>query len=377
MIGFLLHALLIGSLVFLAISLLKIKVTPVSVTAVTLVVAMTISTVSLATQILWQGIAPVSHQITLTRFVVAMNPDQKALVKSINVEIGEEVKQGDVLFELDKTQFQATVDQYAADLNSSKAEVDRLSAALDLSDATIARLEAQANAAVAERDANQKLLRAGSPAVAELNVLKLTKAAEAAEAAVVEAEASKQQAVFALASGEAKVRSTQGLLDNATADLDRTTYTAPADGVMINWQARPGTITASLRAAAVGTFMETGNERVVAVYPQNLLRNVKPGDDAEIAFKSRPGAVAEGKVLRIANYTGEGQFTASGDVPVLANLGSKGFFAVLIELNDPELAASLGLGEAGSATIYTKSSGIFHAIGKLYMKLISLVYYLP
>lgn len=377
MVGFILHALLIVSLVYLTITIFKIKVSPFSITATTILIAMTITTVSLGTQILWQGAAPVSHQITLTRFIVALNPDQKALVKSINVDIGERVNKGDVLFELDKRQFQAAVDQYSADLNAAKAEVDRLRAALDLSDATISQLQAQADYAIAQRDANQTLLRVDSAAVAKLNVFKFTKAAEAAEAAVVQAKQSKQQAIFALASGEAKVKSAQGLLDNASADLARTTYTAPADGVMINWQARPGTITATLRASAVGTFMETGNERIVGVFPQNLLRNVKSGDAAEIAFKSRPGDIAAGKVFRVANYTGEGQLVASGDVPVLANLGSKGFFAVVIELDDPELATSLGLGEAGSATVYTKPEGLFHVLSWMYIRLISILNYLP
>jgi multidrug resistance efflux pump len=377
LVSFLLHALLIGSLVYLTITMFKIKVSPFSIAATTILIATTITTVSLATQILWQGAAPVSHQITLTRFIVSLNTNEKALVKSINVDIGESVNKGDVLFELDKTQFQAIVDQYSADLNAAKAEVDRLRAALDLSDATISQLQAQADYAIAQRDANQTLLREDSAAVAKLNVLKSTKAAEAAEAAVVQAKQSKQQSIFALASGEAKVKSAQGLLDNASADLDRTTYTAPADGVMINWQVRPGTISNVLRLGAVGTFMETGNDRIIGVFPQNLLRNVKPGDAAEIAFKSNPGDIAAGKVLRIANYTGEGQLVASGDVPVLANIGSKGFFAVVIQLDNPELAASLGLGEAGSATVYTKPEGLFHVLSWMYIRLISILNYLP
>ena len=223
-----LTALLVATLVITVFRAYKIPVTRRTV-AVTGMILLVLSTVGLLTSILWHGAAPVSHQITVTRFIVALNPDQKALIKSINVGIGDDVKKGDVLFELDKKQFQAAVDQYAADLQAAKAEADNLQAAVELSEATIKRLEAQASSADADRDAAQELLKMKSPSASKLNVERLTRTAEAADAAVVEARASNRQAGFALASGRANIASVQGLLDNAQADLDRTTYTAPAD----------------------------------------------------------------------------------------------------------------------------------------------------
>jgi multidrug resistance efflux pump len=353
----------------------KIHVSSKSIAIATLIVG-TVMFGGKLTVALWQGAAPVSRQITLTRFIVALNPDLKALIKTINVEIGEPVKKGDLLFELDKKQFQAPVDQYSAQLEAAKTEVDSLKAAVELSEATIKRLEAQSSTASVQRDAAQELYRKDKAAIAKLKVLEVARTAEAAEASVVEAQASNRQAVFALAGGRANVKVAQGLLDKAQSDLERTSFTAPADGVMINWQARPGTITAAVRASAAGTFMETADTRVVVVLPQNLLRNVAVGDPAEIAFMSRPGQVTSGKVIRIANYTGEGQLAPSGDVPIIANLGSKGFFAVVVRLDDVALAASLGLGEAGAATIYSQPEGIFHSVSRLYIRLISVLFYL-
>jgi multidrug efflux pump subunit AcrA (membrane-fusion protein) len=111
---------------------LQIHVSSKSIAIATLIVG-TVMIGGKLTVALWQGAAPVSRQITLTRFIVTLNPDLKALIKTINVEIGEPVKKGDLLFELDKKQFQAPVDQYSAQLEAAKTEVDRLKAAVELS----------------------------------------------------------------------------------------------------------------------------------------------------------------------------------------------------------------------------------------------------
>ena len=246
-----------------------------------------------------------------------------------------------------------------------------------MSNATINRTKAQRDAVKAKRDAEAKLKAIGSAAARELRLIELESDLDAAKASVAEAIASKAQAEAALAAGRAQVASVQGLLDKAAADLSRTSYRAPADGVVINWQARPGTITAVLRKSAVGTLMESGNSRVVVVLPQNLMRNVKVGDPAEIAFMSRPGTLATGKVIRVGNYTGEGQLAAEGDVPIVANIGSKGFFAAVVKLDDDALADGLGLGEAGAAAIYSQPEGPFHVISKIYLRMVSLSFFLP
>jgi len=314
----LLTLLLLGGLFIAGFRALNIKFTRKNITIATLIFALTM-TVGLVSAILWSGGAPVSHQITLTRFIVALNPDLKALIKTIHVKVGQRVKKGDLLFELDKRQFQAPVDQYAADLEAAKKEVDRLKAASELADASIKRAIAQRATAKSKRDAQVELRAKGSAAVRELKVFETERDFDAATASVLEAKASKREAEAAIASGIAKTKSVQGQLDKARSDLARTSHRAPADGVMINWQGRPGTITATLRASAVGTFMETGDTRIVIILPQHLLRNVAIGDPVEIAFKSRPGNIDSAKIMRIANYSGEGQFTSGGDVPVLAD----------------------------------------------------------
>jgi membrane fusion protein (multidrug efflux system) len=325
----------------------------------------------------WQGAAPVSQQLTVTRFIVALNPNVKGLIKEIHAKVGEKVKKDDLLFEVDPGPFQATVDQEKANLAAAEAQLDNLEAALVRAKATVERNEASAALAKFEHEAAQTLVAEGSQAISRLKVEALLRGYEAAEAAVNEAVAAVRQAEFAVVSGKANIGAVQGALDTAEFVLSETSYRAPADGMMVNWQARKGTITAVYRASAIGTFMETSNTRVIAVLPQNLMRKVAVGDPVELAFMSTPGKIDTGKVVRIINYTGEGQFVQSGDLPIVANVGSKGKLAVVVQLDDEARAQELALGAAGAAAIYSQPAGPFHAISKIYLRMLSLAFFLP
>jgi len=361
------------ALVYAAFRIIKIPVRSSTVTVAAMTGIALIGTII----ILWQGKAPVSQQLTVTRFVVALNPNVKGLIKEIHAKIGEKVKKDDLLFEVDPGPFQATVDQQKANLAAAEAQLDNLEAALVRAKATVERNEASAALAKFEHEAAQTLVAEGSQAISRLKVEELLRSYEAAEAAVSEAVAAVRQAEFAVVSGKANIGAVQGALDNAEFILSETSYRAPADGMMVNWQARKGTITAVLRASAIGTFMETSNTRVLAVLPQNLMRKVAVGDPVELAFMSTPGKIDNGKVIRIVNYTGEGQFTQSGDLPVVANIGSKGKLAAVIQVDDEALAEELALGAAGAAAIYTRPAAAVHAISKVYLRMISLVFFLP
>ena len=114
-----------------------------------------------------------------------------------------------------------------------------------------------------------------------------------------------------------------------------------------------------------------------AVFSQNLLRNVQPGDIVEIAFKSLPGRVASGKVDQILEYSGEGQFEPSRVVPVAGDVQSQGFLVVRILLDDQALARELPMGGAGTTAIYTQVGSPFHVISKIALRMKAWMYYVP
>jgi multidrug resistance efflux pump len=118
-------------------------------------------------------------------------------------------------------------------------------------------------------------------------------------------------------------------------------------------------------AAPLGTFVDTSRIVILGVYPQNLLMNVNPGDEVELAFMTHPGQVFPAKVTGIVPATGEGQLVISGNLPSAAQLFTRGMFAVRFELEDQELASQLKMGTGGAAAIYTEARKPLHAISRI------------
>jgi multidrug resistance efflux pump len=189
-------------------------------------------------------------------------------------------------------------------------------------------------------------------------------------------EATLKQTQFALAASKQSVDVAKAALDTAQFDLMRCTFVSPVDGQVVNWQIREGTPVARWRFTGVGTVQSFADNAILAIYPQNLLTNVKPDDAVEIAFKRRPGQVVTGKVKEVIEYTGEGQFMQTTLLPSAASVGSQGFLAVMIYLDDEELAKELPLGAAGTTAIYTDFGKPFHVITKITVRIKAWVYQL-
>jgi hypothetical protein len=67
----------------------------------------------------------------------------------------------------------------------------------------------------------------------------------------------------------------------------------------------------------------------------------------------------------------------SPKIPTVADLGSRGQIGAIIAPDDQELANTLSLGEAGAVAIYTQPSGPFHVVSKIYLRMLSLMHFLP
>lgn len=325
----------------------------------------------------WQGGAPISKQITLMRPIVDINSQLKGLVKEVYFPIGAKIKAGETVFEIDPEPFEAALELAKANRENAQAQVGLAEAGIEVATANVDRTKADAALAESEMKRSDQLAARGSTAISELEVEQRRFAFDSAKAGVAQTEAARRQAEASLKAAKQSVAAADESVRSATFNLNQTSWEAPTDGVLINWVAQKNTITTALHASSIGTFMQMEFSRVVAILPQNLMRKVAVGDPVELAFLSRPGTIDSGKVIRIANYTAEGQFRVSSNVPRMPDIGSKGMIAAIIELDDPQLANTLSLGEAGAAAIYTRPAGPFHIVSKLTLRITSLMYLLP
>ena len=96
-------------------------------------------------------------------------------------------------------------------------------------------------------------------------------------------------------------------------DLDQTSVYAPTSGYAINVQLRPGSFVTAFPVAPAMSFVEE-TYQVIALYSQNELRVVEPGNEAEIALDV-PGRVIKATVDSIVWAQGQGQVAQSGVLP--------------------------------------------------------------
>jgi multidrug resistance efflux pump len=351
--------------VVVAFKVIKIKVTPVTVAIAAFLGVVMLGGVTIG----WKQAAPMTEQMILWRRVLQVVPDVREFVSKVHVKPDQKVKKGDPLFEILPDRFQDAVDEANAQLTAATATVSQLEAGVKVAEAAVKQSEADTAAAKAELDTALSIAKSEAAAIAKLKVEETQAAYRAAMADDKLKEASLKQAQFSLVAAKQSVDVTKASLNTANFNLTRCTFVSPVDGQVVNWQIREGTPVARWRFTGAGTVQDFADNSVLAVFPQNLLTNVKPGNAVEIAFKSRPGQIATGKVDEVVEYTGEGQFTPNAMLPSAADIGSQGFLVVRIYLDDEALAKELPLGAAGTTTIYTDFGEPFHLISKITVRI--------
>jgi membrane fusion protein (multidrug efflux system) len=342
--------------------------------------------------VIWFQAAPMSEKMETSQYVVELVPYVKGQVVAVRAQANQPMKKGDVLLEIDPAPYQYTVNQVSSQLDAAKAGVQQAEANLKAATAGVANAKAnlgKVNAAAAlaktEQDIALNIQRANAAAISQLNIARATQTFQEAEAAVLQAQAAleqsqanEQQAVAALQVAKANVPTVQAQLDDAKFNLDQCTMRAPGDGYVVTWAVQPGTMVSSVKLMAAGAFVITSDTALAAVFPQNWLSHVKPGDDVEVVLNPYPGRLFLGKVAALIPATGGGQFSPDGRIPNAAQIGSIGLEAVRINFKDDALAQSLALGSGGSAVIYTDFGKATHIISKVAIRMKKwLLYVIP
>jgi membrane fusion protein (multidrug efflux system) len=339
--------------------------------------------------VVWTQSAPITDKMVTSQYVVQLVPYVKGQVKTIYAQANQPLKKGDLLLEIDPAPYQFTVSQVEAQLVVSKANIKQAEAGLATANAAVPNAQANLAKAVAADDLAKtqeqialNIQRADRAAISLLNVAKAAQERQEADATVQQAlagvaqsQAAAEQAAAGLQVAQANVPVVEAQLEDARFNLAQCKMTAPGDGYIVNWQVQVGTMLVPAPLAAAGTFVNVSDIAVAAVFPQNWLANVQPGDDVELVLNPYPGRLFFGKVDYVIPATGGGQFTTSGTVPNAARVGSDGLYAVRINFTDEAVARKLSLGSGGSAVIYTRVGKATHVISKVAIRIRKLMLY--
>src|SRR5688572_29811264 len=124
------------------------------------------------------------------------------------------------------------------------------------------------------------------------------------------------------------------------------------------------------------TLLEA-QRQVVALYNQNELHQVEPGNEVEFALKTLPGKIIKGKVDSVVWAHGGGQLQASGTLPTAGVTAlPPGRYAVKFDIAEKDKEMFLAAGAAGDAAIYTDHLHAVHIIRKVMLRVGSYLNYL-
>jgi len=351
--------------------------------------------------------APSSADLRVFRYTIPIVSQVRGRVIEVPIQEGNvPVKKGDVLFKIDPTPYQLQVNTLQAQLANAIGQQKEVEESLKGAQAKVVETKGtieQATARTAEITAKLDLARkrviqyrelvATGAATrfdleqAETNLADLTGQLNAARSVEAQARAGEQQAIAgqaqvqqklgAKSNGEyAQVAQIRAQLASAQWDLDQTTTRSPCDCYVVNLQLRPGGFVAALPVAPVMTLVETTGS-VVALYRQNELHQVEPGNEAEFALETLPGRIIKAKVNSIVWASGAGQLQATGTVPMTGVLTAPSQrFAVKFDLTDKDKDLFLAAGAAGDAAIYTEHAAFLHIIRKVILRVGSYMNYL-
>jgi len=167
---------------------------------------------------------------------------------------------------------------------------------------------------------------------------------------------------------QADVAQIQAQLRDAQWKLGETTTYAPEDGYVINLQLRPGSTVAQLPMLPVMTFVEQ-EQVILAMFNQNELHAVEPGNEAELALETYPGRIIKAHVDSIVWAQGQGQLPLTGTLPQTgAAPAPQGRFAVKLLLDEKNKDLFLAAGARGTGAIYTNRMHPIHLIRKVLLR---------
>ena len=351
--------------------------------------------------------APSSADVRVYKYTVPIVSQVRGRVIEVPVEEGNRlVKKGEVLFKIDPEPYQLAVNsleaQLATAIASQKEQEESLKGAQGkvaeargaIQQASARTTEVNARLALARRrvEQNRELVATGAGSKfdleqAETNLAELegqlasARSAEAqARAAESQARAGEQQTVQKLGAkvnGEfAQVAQIRAQLENARWELDQTVTRSPCDCHVVNLQLRAGGFVAGLPFNAVMTLVESQGQ-VVALFNQNELHQVAPGNEAEFTLNTLPGRIIKGKVDSVIWAQGQGQLPPSGTLPMIGVLTQPpGRYAVKFDIADRDKDTFMAAGAAGSAAIYTERLHAIHIIRKVVLRVGAYINYL-
>lgn len=312
---------------------------------------------------------------TIDGHAVIVSSKVQGYVKNLYIQDNQLVKAGDVLLEVDPTDYQIRRDRVKAALAAARAalavainnsETTAISAPAneDAISAQVASAQAVWEKSASDRQRAESLFASGACSQQQRDQAIATEKSDHAALEKLRANlksASTAPNVIAASRNtieqlQAQVTQAESDLAQAESDVANTKVIAPMDGRIIKSNIELGNYvqTGQQLASLVGTDLW-----VVANFKETQLEHMKPGQPVDIRIDAYPEVILHGKVDSFQSGTGSrfSLFPAENATGNFVKIVQRVPVKILFD-NPPEIQLHLGLGMSVNPTVHTESTGV-------------------
>lgn len=266
------------------------------------------------------------------------------------------VKQGDVLFKIDPTPYQAIVDLRMAELADMGSNIKTIEADYQAAKARVEESRLTMAQKKQEYERYHQLIKVDAVAATEYELRKREYTASKADYEANLAALEKQRSLLQSEVGgeHTKVAQAKAALAQAEFDLEETVIRAPSDGYVTQNLLKPGMMATTLPLRPVMTFTHKQGQLFIGAFRQNSLQRLKAGDEAEFVFPSIPGKTFQGEVVAVLPSIGENELQANGTLYTGKHFQTNGQPLVILKLNSDISKYQVPYGSNVEIAIYTE-----------------------
>lgn len=304
---------------------------------------------------------PITSIARVHSYLVRVAPEVSGNIVEVKIKNNQVVRVGDVMFRVDARNYDLAVRSAQAKLELAGQNIGASTTAVEVAqakvtDALAARVSELATKGVLSKSELDNAIEARSRAQAALN---------AAEASLQQA----KQNLGPKGNNNPQILAAMVSLEKAQLDLQKTSVTAPSDGIVTNVQLTVG------QPANVGTpmltFIDPREIWISALVRENSLEHIKPGQRVKIVLDSMPGRVLNGKVYSLGWGTGDSNNVDSTTGFIRADTTSINAQRYPVNIVFDEIPHNIRYGSQATVAFYTEQSGLGEFLAGLWMRIVS------
>jgi len=278
-------------------------------------------------------------------------------ITHLYVKEGDRVKKGQLLAQLENVQSSADVNANEASLQAAETDAIAADAGLKTSQADLQRAQADYDRNKLDWERAQSLFKDGLISKSDFDSRK--NAWATADSGLVQSQARVAQAKAQNDSAAKHVSQARANLTRVTDVLQKTTYSAPYDGVVTNLPVREGeSVVIGIQNALGSTLMTIADMSVITAevkVDETDIVNVHLGQPAEVTIDAIPKKIFRGAVSEIGDNAIVRSSGVSTSQQATASEEAKDF-KVVVTLNDPPKDLRPGLSTTAKITTATRGN---------------------